>query len=89
MRFHSVVFAISLNIPVIPIDYTNGGKISSFCELLGIRCWTPEQLSNLYLKQNKLPKPQKVNTELLETIASRSTSTYYDLAKNIYCFAKK
>ncbi|GBO56888.1 hypothetical protein APA_5223 [Pseudanabaena sp. lw0831] len=32
MRFHSVLFAESLGVPYIAIDYTNGGKIKAFLE---------------------------------------------------------
>lgn len=32
MRFHSVVFAHTLGVPYIAIDYTNGGKIEAFLE---------------------------------------------------------
>ncbi|MCG7852342.1 MAG: hypothetical protein MIO92_07455, partial [Methanosarcinaceae archaeon] len=30
MRFHSVVFASTLSLPFLAIDYTNGGKISAY-----------------------------------------------------------
>ena len=35
MRFHSVLFAESLGVPYIAIDYTNGGKIKAFLESKG------------------------------------------------------
>ncbi|MBR8827031.1 MAG: polysaccharide pyruvyl transferase family protein [Gomphosphaeria aponina SAG 52.96 = DSM 107014] len=35
MRFHSVLFAETLGVPYIAIDYTNGGKIKAFLEEKG------------------------------------------------------
>jgi polysaccharide pyruvyl transferase WcaK-like protein len=32
MRFHSTVFAHALNVPLLAIDYTNGGKIRAFLD---------------------------------------------------------
>ena len=32
MRFHSVLFAETLGVPYLAIDYTNGGKIKAFLE---------------------------------------------------------
>ena len=83
MRFHSVVFAVALGIPVVPIDYTNGGKISSLCDLLGIHCWTPSELSDLVLQQGALPEPQCVDPKLLKSYASKSLKIYEDLAQKV------
>lgn len=35
MRFHSVLFAETLGVPYLAIDYTNGGKIKAFMEEIG------------------------------------------------------
>lgn len=35
MRFHSVLFAETLGVPYLAIDYTNGGKIKAFMEKTG------------------------------------------------------
>jgi polysaccharide pyruvyl transferase WcaK-like protein len=32
MRFHSVLFAETLGVPYLAIDYTEGGKIKAFLE---------------------------------------------------------
>ena len=87
MRFHSVVFAVALGIPVVPIDYTNGGKISSLCDLLGIHCWSPSELSDLVLQQGALPEPQCVDPELLKPYASESSKIYEDLAQKVKIFS--
>lgn len=47
MRFHSVVFAQTLGVPYIAIDYTGGGKIRAFLEERGCldRMLLPEQVA--------------------------------------------
>jgi polysaccharide pyruvyl transferase WcaK-like protein len=35
MRFHSVLFAETLGVPYLAVDYTNGGKIKAFLETKG------------------------------------------------------
>ena len=89
MRFHSVVFAIALNIPVIPIDYTNGGKIASLCKLLNIHYWTPSELINHVQKGLSLPDPQCVDAELLNRYASESKVIYSCLAQRVSNFIGK
>ena len=86
MRFHSVVFAIALGIPVIPIDYTNGGKINSLCKLLDIRCWSPLEIVDQFKNGDELPIPQLVEPELLDYYANKSISHYKLLAEKIKCF---
>ena len=86
MRFHSVVFAVALGVPVIPIDYTNGGKISSFCKTLGIKCWSPGDLVNLDGSRYEEIQPQRVDIDLLNSIASQSSKIYADLASKVATF---
>lgn len=39
MRFHSLVFAVGMNIPVVACDYTLGsGKVTAFAEASGVPC---------------------------------------------------
>lgn len=87
MRFHSVVFAVALGIPVVPIDYTNGGKISSLCHLLGIYCWSPSEFADRVLNHGEIPLPQCVDPELLKNLASTSMNTYKALAHKVMSFA--
>ena len=89
MRFHSVVFAIALGVPVIPIDYTNGGKIESLCKLLQIRCWSPLQIVDQVKNDNILLKPQQVDPKLLDYFAVESKSTYKVLAQKVKDFIEK
>ena len=48
MRFHSVVFAETLGVPYIAVDYTGGGKIASFLRERGRedRMITPHELAD-------------------------------------------
>jgi polysaccharide pyruvyl transferase WcaK-like protein len=89
MRFHSVVFAVALGVPVVPIDYTNGGKISAFCELLGIRCWSPAELIH-QLKSDSLPlEAQMPDRSHLDKIVKESLHAYSELAHKIALFDQK
>jgi polysaccharide pyruvyl transferase WcaK-like protein len=89
MRFHSLVFAAALGVPVIPIDYTNGGKITALCKLLDIRSWTPSDVVDLDLSCGETLQPQTVSPELLTRVVSESSSTYADLAQKVACFVSK
>lgn len=86
MRFHSVVFAVALGLPVIPIDYTNGGKISSFCKALGIRSWLPVEIAELNVSSGERLQPQVVNPEILTAITSESSEIYAGLARKVASF---
>ncbi|MGC6482606.1 MAG: polysaccharide pyruvyl transferase family protein [Synechococcus sp.] len=86
MRFHSVVFAVALGIPVIPIDYTNGGKISSLCKTFGIRCWLPDEIVELNSSGGEMLQPQVVDPEILNSIASKSSVVYARLARKVASF---
>ena len=87
MRYHSVVFAVALGIPVIPIDYTNGGKIKSLCDLFEIRCWSPSEFVDGVLKNDEMPFPQHVNPELLSQYTSESLKSYKALAQRVSSFS--
>jgi MoaA/NifB/PqqE/SkfB family radical SAM enzyme/polysaccharide pyruvyl transferase WcaK-like protein len=54
MRFHSVVFAVTLKVPFMAIDYTNGGKITGFLADRGLldRCLTLDEVAGGHWKQN-------------------------------------
>lgn len=86
MRFHSVVFALALGVPVIPIDYTNGGKISSLCRELRIDCWSPSDFVSQVMSLGG-PQPQLPNINLLASVASNSAAVYSDLASRVAQFA--
>ena len=87
MRFHSVVFAVALGVPVIPIDYTTGGKIKSFCDLLEIRCWSPCEFSDQVLNGNEPPNAQYVDPQRLKRLASNSSAVYNSLSQKVNSFA--
>jgi len=86
MRFHSVVFALALGVPVIPIDYTNGGKISSLCRELHIDCWSPSDFVSQVMSGDG-PPPQLPNINLLASVASNSAVVYSGLASRVAQFA--
>jgi len=89
MRFHSVVFAVALGVPVVPIDYTNGGKISSFCQSLGIRCWSPDELVH-QIKTKSLPLEAQVpDSTQLSKIIQDSLRAYSELAGKVSHFVRR
>lgn len=87
MRFHSVVFALALGVPVIPIDYTNGGKISSLCRELRIDCWSPSDFVTQVMGSDCGTHPQLPDSNLLASVASNSAVVYSGLASRVAQFA--
>jgi polysaccharide pyruvyl transferase WcaK-like protein/sulfatase maturation enzyme AslB (radical SAM superfamily) len=87
MRFHSVIFALALGIPVVPIDYTNGGKISALCREFQIKCFTPSDLVNHFRSQKHAPPPQSPDESLVKSIVSESAIVYSNLANRVALFA--
>jgi hypothetical protein len=87
MRFHSVVFGLALGVPVIPIDYTNGGKIASLCEALGIQCWTPSEIVELVRTHGSTPAAQCPDRHVLESYTTASKEIYGRLARKVASFA--
>lgn len=82
MRYHSVVFGLALRIPIIPIDYTSGGKIAYLCESLGLATSSIEQfieISNNQKLSNLVStlalNPEVYTSRLLE-LENRSLSQY-------------
>lgn len=64
MRFHSVVFALGLDVPAVAIDYTLGkGKVQAIAERFGVPCQNLAELDANFIvrevsKQLIDPKPQ-------------------------------
>jgi polysaccharide pyruvyl transferase WcaK-like protein len=50
MRYHSLVLALAARRPVLPIDYTSGGKVGSLCKALGIRCLSVNEFCALDIR---------------------------------------
>jgi polysaccharide pyruvyl transferase WcaK-like protein/sulfatase maturation enzyme AslB (radical SAM superfamily) len=86
MRFHSVVFGLALGIPVVPIDYTNGGKIASLCRALAIRCWTPSEFVEEVRSAGAPPAAQYPDKQLLDFCIAESQAVYGHLARTVACF---
>ncbi len=87
MRFHSVVFGVALGVPVIPVDYTNGGKITSLCQLFQIRCWNPSEFVAETRNGSELIDPQLPDQRLVSELISKSQATYLDLAQKVVQFS--
>lgn len=87
MRFHSVVFGLALGVPVIPIDYTNGGKIASLCKTLGIQCWTPSEFVDEVRNTGQPPAAQYPDKDVLDSCIAESQDIYSQLALKVALLA--
>jgi polysaccharide pyruvyl transferase WcaK-like protein/sulfatase maturation enzyme AslB (radical SAM superfamily) len=87
MRFHSVVFGLALGVPVVPIDYTSGGKMASLCRALAIRCWTPSEFVEEVSSAGDPLPAQYPDKQLLDFCIAESRSVYGHLALTVACFA--
>jgi sulfatase maturation enzyme AslB (radical SAM superfamily)/polysaccharide pyruvyl transferase WcaK-like protein len=70
MRYHSLVLALAARKPVVPIDYTSGGKVGALCDALGIKCLSVGEFSALKISDLKnvatLPSSYRVKLEACE-----------------------
>jgi hypothetical protein len=70
MRYHSLVLALAARKPVVPIDYTSGGKVGALCDALGIKCLSIGEFSRLKISDLKnvvtLPSTYGVKLEACE-----------------------
>jgi polysaccharide pyruvyl transferase WcaK-like protein len=84
MRYHSLVLALAARKPVVPIDYTSGGKVGALCDALGIKCLSVDEFSALKISDLKsvatLPSSYRVKLEACE---QESALAYESLVADI------